>query len=406
MKSTRLGHVAQRFLVNARRRQYACPACGGRELVGVGCRPETHQVSLDRYLLPVLIPAARLWVDRQFFDYRNLGRFNLFVCPTCYFTLDGPVVLKGGELILEKRFLTFARRAAQGLFPEEGGWPLGAIFWDRVKRQAAKLDAVDWFAHATAGAFLTERSAAAFHDKPQQFNALARMLFHQTDWPATQGLLARLDPLTRHGIVDLLVANSFRSRPLLFALNEVRLVHLALIVGRDNERPFRVALGGETLADVARFLLGFHEGRAPMHSAAGSILAVALRMARFAPNKVDLWWCKQVALLASEMVIRAGFYDYRDGEVRPHLPEENNEAVRYLNLLLRRELGMNGAVLTKEPEVLRQELSQGLNRNVAIARGAGTPAERRASRLSVQIEERIGRRFPPGFVEVHEIPLH
>ena len=150
-----------------------------------------------------------------------------------------------------------------------------------------------------------------------------------------------------------------------------------------------MALGGETLADVARFLLGFHEGRAPMHSAAGSILAVALRMARFAPNKVDLWWCKQVALLASEMVIRAGFYDYRDGEVRPHLPEENNEAV-----------------LTKEPEVLRQELSQGLNRNVAIARGAGTPAERRASRLSVQIEERIGRRFPPGFVEVHEIPLH
>ena len=405
MKSTRLGQVEQRLIVNAKRRQYACPICGGGELVGCGCRPETHHVSLDRYLLPVLVPEVRLWVDRQYFDYRNLARFNLFICPRCYFMFDGPVVLRAGELIIDKRTMTFARRAVQGLSPDEGEWPLGAIFWDCVKRQAPKLAATDWFAQATVAGLLTPRCAEVFRGKPQQFNGLIRTLLEEKNPLATQGLLARLDPLLCRGVVDLITWDSFRSRPILFALHEARLLHLALIVGRENDRPFRVNLGGDPLDDVARFLLAFQQGRMLVHSAAGSILTVALRMARFAPNKVDLWWCKQIALLASEMIVRAGFYDYRDAEIRPHLVEENNEAVRYLNLLLRRELGMTEAVLAKEPALLRLELNHGLNRCVAVARGAGTPAERRASRLCTQIEERIGRQFPPGFLDIHEITV-
>jgi hypothetical protein len=405
MNASKLAHIDQRFHVNARRRQYACPVCGQGELVGHGCRPATHQMTLDRYLAPILVPQARLWVGRQAWDFRNLSRFNLFVCPRCYFMLDGPVTLKDGEIAPEKRAVTFARRTMPGLAPEEGGATPGAIFWDRVQRQAAKLDGLDWLAIATTGDHLDPRFAEALRGKEHVFREILRTLLHAGSPEATRDLVKRVDAITRRGAADLITGEAFRSRPLLFALYETRLALLAVLVGRENERPFQVRPGGELLGDVARFLLSFQQGRAINHSVAGSILTVAVRMARFAPDKVDLWWCKQIGLLAGEFLVRAGFYDYRSAEVHPHAPEENNEAVRYLTLLLRRELGMGDAVLSKEPEMLRLELNHGLNRCASIAKGEGTPNERRAFRLGLQVAERVGKNFPPGFVDIHEIPV-
>ena len=398
-------YLKRRTQVVSKRRIYDCPNCSTGSLVGYSCRPQTNLVHLDRYLAFELIPETRLFVEGEEFPYRNLARFHLFICTHCYYMIDGPVTLKEGKVSPEIRMIDLARRYDGRLANEEGGMTFAALFWHILRSHGAQLDGIDWFAQAKKNGLFNEKGMV-FLDKAEQFNSLMRTVFHEQELSTALMLVDKLNQLLVRSLVDLVTINSFNVEPVLHTLYLYRLIQYTVLIGRRNDHPFRLSPKDEPLIRLAEYLFKLNDGRAVERSSSANLMLAASRMSQVAGNEQESAWARQIAFLSSCLALQSANLIYDNPEIDPNQLHENNEAARYLNLVLRKELNVDDSAPPRNRDTIQRELNLGLKLCADYGRGMGTPRERRACRMADQIGKLVRGAVDDGTLDKERFPNH
>jgi len=382
------------LVIEVSRRVYACPVCGGRTLRGHTYKAEPNAVTIDRYMLPYAAPNAEVFYHGSPLRYRSLSRFTLYFCPHDLLILDSPIVFKAGLTQVDEDQVLFHRGNLDWISVAGKGMTFDKLFWLLIDRYRGRLVEVDWYRLVSDAQ--DEKVLALFNGKPSLFNSLVNTALSCPDGRDAARSRALLDRVFEGGLFGLLGYKPFAERSLSALMFDFKMLHYALKVARDNDMVMEI--GRQDPLHTIGGLLGKRIKSGLLDKGAlGRLMMTALKRIRFARTALEIWKLKMLALLSSELLILSGDYDYSDPSVISKLVYYNNEAIKYLNLLLRKELRFDNGFLSPR-ERIEGELVRALNHSdIYFLHGHSSRAVQRAVRLGERIREFAGKHLGIGF---------
>jgi len=364
-----------------RRRVYVCPVCGNQTFSGYSCRPKPYQVTTDHYLLPRLRNEVHLQLNDDAVSYRDMSRFNYFLCSSCGFVIDGMVVLADRKVRADRRLLDFHFQV------KDDGDDWLDLFRLFFLSRSGSLELTDWYELAMSHSLFSRRGHDLFGNRAGAFNDLVLVLLNEKNPSKARLMNSLLNQSINAGIADLLTLDSYENHQVMSTLYLYRMVQYAMVLSRYND--LRVLADAEALDpgwvnNLVERLLGV---MFPDLHYLGPLMLSALKFIVHSQDEGEKNAGRRCALYATELLIRTGDLDYSNEEIRPQIVHQNNEAINYLNLLLRKELGDQiDLELTNFRQVFHQMIN-GLNKCACASRSSKFPHFRRAWKMGERITE-------------------
>ena len=371
-------------IIEIAKRAYVCPVCGERSLRGYTYMAGPQAVTIDRYLLPYAAEWARVFYNGEPLPYRSLFRFTIFFCPHDYLILDSPVVFKAGLTQVDEDQILFHKGNLDWVAVAGKGMTFEKVFELLLARYRDAFANIDWYSLLTED--VGEKAMDVFGKNPALFNSLVYTAILDGSSDPSSRSRALLERLVDGGLAGLIGNKPFASKTLCSFLLDYKMLHYALKIARDNDVSISLDFDDLTMMlgeFVGRLMKsGLYERRD-----IGRLMVVALKRAKLARTAFEIWKLKMLALMCAELLISSGDYDYSDPEVMVRLVYHNNEAIKYLDLLLRKELKIEGKLLV-EPERIRNEMVMNLEHNdVYFFHGHNSRATQKALRIGERIRQ-------------------
>ena len=378
----------KRLIVDVSKRAYPCPVCGGRTLKGHSYRATPHAVTVNRYLLPYASSEAAVLYNCEVLPYRSLFRFTIYFCPRDLLILDSPIAFKAELTQVDEDQILFHQGNMDWIAVAGKGMTFQKVLWMLIARYRDRLAKVDWFKLVFDE--LDERALKLFRNKHALFNSVVNAALQGPDGEESAQSMLLLDRVLDGGLFGILGSKPFAKRVLGALMFDYKMAHYALKIARDNDVPLRLD-GEDLLQTISKLLdklanIGLREKKT-----VGRLMMTALKRIRFASSALEVWKLKMLALFCAELLIAAGDYDYSDPDVMARLVYQNNEAIKYLDLLLRKELAIDDGLLNRR-ERIEAELVRALNHSDAyFLHGHSARAIQKAIRIGERLRELSGR---------------
>lgn len=376
---------AKNFTIEISDRAYKCPVCGNRALRGYSYNGGDKVITIDRYLLPYATEKAKMFYRQAPISVHALSRFALYFCPHDLLILDSPVFFRLGLSNVEEDEILFHTGNMDWVPVAGKGVTFNKIFWNLIIQYSDRLRKIDWYPMASF--HLKEAEGGMFQSFPEAFNSLVFTALSGPNDVQAVSALTLLDRLIDGGLFAIIRCGIPFKREVCALFFDYKIIHYALTIARDND--IEVNLGEDfqpsNLGVIfsALFKKGYFD-----KSSLGRLMMAALKRARYATTSFEIWQYKMFALVCAELLIKAGNYDYADPKVMVRLVYYNNEAIKYLDLLLRKELKLNDRWLGKTSERLKSEIVQSISRSdVYFYHGHSSKVVQKALRLGEKIKQ-------------------
>lgn len=372
------------FTIEVSDRAYKCPVCGHRALGGYSYSGGDKVITADRYLLPYATEQAKIFYRQSQLFVHGLSRFALYFCPHDLLILDSPVFFRLGLSDVEADQILFHIGNLDWVPVAGKGVTFSKIFWNLLAQYRDRLRKIDWY--QIASFHLNEAANKVFKEVPQAFNSLVFTALAGPEDGQAVSALALLDKLIDGGLFAVIRCGIPFKRDVCALFFDYKIIHYALAVARDNDIAFNLGDSFQPTNLGVIFNVLFKKGFFDK-SSLGRLMMAALKRLRYAASAFEIWQYKMLALICAELLIKAGDYDYADPKVMARLVYYNNEAIKYLDLLLRKELKLSDRWLVKSTERLKSEIIQSINNSdVYFYHGHSSRTIQKALRLGEKIK--------------------
>ncbi len=322
-------------------RTFHCPLCQSRTLHGYTFDSKPSAMVLDRYLFA--------WIqDPHYFNFKGerlkecyTGLFDLYICPRDLFVVESRLQIQSGRVHLPKGTQEFYE--AHGGATPTATPTLRDMFFQVLVNQRYKFLQTNWLLVAKENLSLSYRGWLKYSNKPNEFRKLlARHILSSTKGKDNTDFIetsAELGDVLDNGIPGLFAAQSFKNRNALSFILQYKLYEMTFLLHEMAQIPFSPIRKDENaLMLTLRSLIGLSDTEELDRTMTGMILLLALKLAIVTENHLTSRRALAIAFYASELAQKCKPWDYGNREINPNLLLTNNEAVIYINLLLRKQM--------------------------------------------------------------------
>jgi len=379
------GKGTKNYVIEVSDRTYICPVCGNRLLRGYSYGGGGKVITVDRYLLPYATEKAQIFYNQEQIFSHWLSRFALYFCPNDLLILDSPVFFRLGLSNVEEDQIAFHTGNLDWVPVAGKGVTFKKLFWMLINQYCERLRKIDWY--KIVKNHLNPTAYGVFQNVPEAFNSLVFTALAGPEAEQSAKALALLDRLIDGGLFSVLRCGMPFRQDVCALMFDFKIVHYALTIARDND--IEVDLSEGVQFDKFGVIFSeFFKKKFFDKSAMGRLMMTALKRTRYAKTAFEIWQFKMMALICAELLTLAGDYDYTDSKVMVRLVYYNNEAIKYLDLLLRKELKISDRWLARSTERLNSDVVRGINRSdVYFLHGHGTRIIQKAVRLGEKIKQ-------------------
>lgn len=376
---------AKNFTIEVSDRAYNCPVCGNRTLRGYSYNGGDKVITVDRYLLPYATEKAKIFYRQIQIFVHGLSRFALYFCPKDLLILDSPVFFRLGLSDVEADQILFHIGNLDWVPVAGKGITFNRIFWNLISQYRDRLRRVDWY--QIVSLHLDEATRKVFQKIPQAFNSLIYTALAGPEDKQAISALVLLDKLIDGGLFAIIRHGIPFSRDVCALLFDYKIIHYALAIARDNDIELNLSYDFKP-SDLGSIFNSLFKKSYFDKSFLGRLMMAALKRLRYAISAFEIWQYKMLALICAELLIKAGDYDYADPKVMARLVYYNNEAIKYLDLLLRKELKLSDKWFAKSAERLKSEICQSITgSDVYFYHGHSTKVVQKALRLGEKLKQ-------------------
>ena len=364
-------------------RTHKCPVCGKRSLIGYDLNPRPVHIEFSSILRPQLPEGHRVYDEDGPVELTDMDLIHLYICPH--------------DLALHRG--RYRVGMVRGGLAEEIDWEAKRTLRSKDRRTMLERNLLQIFMRRKgedAPGILARRAARAglIGSDPGDFEILeltARLeqLITASSTAEYEDLSRTLNRSLSTPLPSLVLLESYRDLDSVQTLLDLERIYLMESLARENGLEISDELFVNTLEMTTRFVQVIYDSPVLEPWSLRRLLTNLLATAQVLGQKEQ---ASYNALLAARRcvicILRFGDVSYDDPNIIAARVEQNNEAVRYLYLVLRKMLG--GELESEpDPEKIQERLEWALQSSGAYSFYGRTKGVAKAVRMGELLKKHI-----------------